>query len=82
MAQSPAHNSAIKPLQGVRVIDASSFLAGPFCATQLGEFGAEVIKIELPKVGDALRTFGTITESGDGLLSCRKAATRSQRPWT
>ena len=84
MAQRPATNSAIKPLQGVRVIDASSFLAGPFCATQLGEFGAEVIKIELPKVGDALRTFGTITNSGDGLLFLqesrnKKAATLDLR---
>jgi len=57
----------VKPLQGIRVIDVSSFLAGPFCATQLAEFGAEVIKIELPKVGDALRKFGTVTESGDSL---------------
>jgi crotonobetainyl-CoA:carnitine CoA-transferase CaiB-like acyl-CoA transferase len=71
-------------LQGIRVIDASSFLAGPFCATQLGEFGAEVIKIELPKVGDALRKFGTITKSGDGLLFLqesrnKKAATLDLR---
>jgi crotonobetainyl-CoA:carnitine CoA-transferase CaiB-like acyl-CoA transferase len=58
---------AVKPLQGIRVLDVSSFLAGPFCATQLGEFGAEVIKIELPKVGDALRKFGTVTECGESL---------------
>ncbi len=57
----------VTPMQGVRVIDVSSFLAGPFCSTQLAEFGAEVIKLELPKVGDALRKFGTITESGDSL---------------
>ena len=79
-----ATNSAIKPLQGMRVIDVSSFLAGPFCATQLGEFGAEVIKIELPKVGDALRKFGTITNSGDCLLFLqesrnKKAATLDLR---
>lgn len=57
----------VKPMQGVRVIDVSSFLAGPFCSTQLAEFGAEVIKLELPNVGDALRKFGTITECGDSL---------------
>ena len=34
---------------------------------QLAEFGAEVIKVELPGVGDALRRFGTITDSGDSL---------------
>jgi succinyl-CoA:(S)-malate CoA-transferase subunit B len=75
---------AVKPMQGIRVIDVSSFLAGPFCATQLAEFGAEVIKIELPKVGDALRKFGTITESGDSLpwlQECRnkKSATLDLR---
>jgi crotonobetainyl-CoA:carnitine CoA-transferase CaiB-like acyl-CoA transferase len=64
-APTPHHN--VKPLQGIRVIDVSSFLAGPFCATQLAEFGAEVIKIELPKVGDALRKFGTITKEGSSL---------------
>ena len=62
-----ADATAVKPLQGIRIIDVSSFLAGPFCSTQLAEFGAEVIKIELPKVGDALRKFGTITTSGNSL---------------
>jgi hypothetical protein len=57
----------VRVLDDILVIDTSSFLAGPFCTTQLAEFGAEVIKIELPKVGDALRKFGTITESGDSL---------------
>lgn len=68
----------IMPLDGVRVIDVSSFLAGPFCSTQLAEFGAEVIKLELPKVGDALRKFGTITECGDSLpwlSECRNKKT-------
>jgi succinyl-CoA:(S)-malate CoA-transferase subunit B len=60
-------NSTVKPLERIRVIDVSSFLAGPFCSTQLAEFGAEVIKIELPVVGDALRKFGTITPAGASL---------------
>ncbi|MBU1358978.1 MAG: CoA transferase [Gammaproteobacteria bacterium] len=58
---------ALQPLDDIRVLDVSSYLAGPFCSTQLAEFGAEVWKIELPKVGDALRRFGTITENGDSL---------------
>ena len=71
-------------MQGIRILDVSSFLAGPFCSTQLAEFGAEVIKIELPRVGDALRKFGTITESGDSLpwlQECRnkKSATLDLR---
>jgi succinyl-CoA:(S)-malate CoA-transferase subunit B len=59
--------SQVKPLDDIRVIDVSSFLAGPFCTTQLAEFGAEVVKAELPKVGDALRKFGTITACGESL---------------
>ena len=57
----------LQPLDDIRILDVSSFLAGPFCSTQLAEFGAEVWKVELPKVGDALRRFGTITENGDSL---------------
>jgi succinyl-CoA:(S)-malate CoA-transferase subunit B len=57
----------LQPLDDIKVIDVSSYIAGPFCSTQLAEFGAEVWKIELPKVGDALRRFGTITKNGDSL---------------
>ena len=57
----------IQLLDDIRILDVSSFLAGPFCSTQLAEFGAEVWKVELPKVGDALRRFGTITDNGDSL---------------
>jgi crotonobetainyl-CoA:carnitine CoA-transferase CaiB-like acyl-CoA transferase len=46
---------ARKPLEGLRVLDCATFIAGPFCATQLAEFGAEVIKVELPGSGDPAR---------------------------
>jgi crotonobetainyl-CoA:carnitine CoA-transferase CaiB-like acyl-CoA transferase len=46
------------PLAGLRVIDAATLAAGPLVATALGEFGAEVIKVEQPGVGDPLRTWG------------------------
>ena len=62
-----ATETNLQALDNIRVIDVSSFLAGPFCTTQLAEFGAEVLKVELPKVGDALRRFGTITDNGDSL---------------
>ena len=42
-------------LEGLKVIDAGSFIAGPVSTTILSDFGAEVIKIEPPKVGDSLR---------------------------
>jgi len=59
---------AVKPLQGLRVLDVAAFVAGPFAATQLAEFGAEVIKVEMPGAGDPLRKFGTITDCGDSLM--------------
>lgn len=46
------------PLAGLRVVDAATLAAGPMVATALGEFGAEVIKVEQPGVGDPLRTWG------------------------
>lgn len=42
-------------LTGIRVISAGQILAAPFCATLLGEFGAEVIKVEQPRIGDPNR---------------------------
>jgi crotonobetainyl-CoA:carnitine CoA-transferase CaiB-like acyl-CoA transferase len=55
-------------LAGLRVLDLGTFIAGPHCATILGEFGAEVIKVEPPKSGDSLRRLGTDTECGDTLV--------------
>jgi crotonobetainyl-CoA:carnitine CoA-transferase CaiB-like acyl-CoA transferase len=55
-------------LKGIRVLDLGTFIAGPHCATILGEFGAEVIKIEPPRTGDSLRRLGTNTECGDTLV--------------
>ncbi|MGI4798543.1 MAG: CaiB/BaiF CoA transferase family protein [Janthinobacterium lividum] len=57
--------TAPQPLSGVRVLDIATFLAGPFCGTIMGDFGADVIKIEHPTMGDPLRGFGTPTSAGD-----------------
>ncbi len=46
-----------KPLQGVKVIELGTLIAGPFCTRILAEFGAEVIKIEAPGDGDPLRSW-------------------------
>ncbi len=45
-------------LDGITVLDLATFVAAPFCATLLGEFGAEVIKVEQPGIGDDLRRLG------------------------
>ena len=55
------------PLQGYRVLDLATMIAAPFCAAILGEFGAEVIKVEMPGKGDPLRSFGTMTAAGSSL---------------
>ena len=46
------------PLEGLRILDLSRVLSGPFCTMNLGDLGAEVIKIEEPKKGDDARAFG------------------------
>ena len=51
-----------KPLSGVRVLDIACFIAAPYAATLMGEFGADVIKVEHPSGGDPLRQFGTKTD--------------------
>ena len=47
-----------RPLRHLKVLDLGTFIAAPFSATILAEFGAEVIKIEVPRQGDSLRTLG------------------------
>ncbi|HVU90723.1 MAG TPA: CaiB/BaiF CoA-transferase family protein [Jatrophihabitans sp.] len=54
------------PLDGIRVLELGSFIAGPFAGQLLADYGAEVIKIEQPGVGDAMRTWG-ITRDGKSL---------------
>jgi len=53
-------------LAGVTVLDLATYLAAPLCATFLGEFGAEVIKVEQPRVGDDLRRLGRSADGGGG----------------
>ncbi len=53
------------PLSGIRIVDLTRILAGPFCTMILADMGAEVIKVETPGVsGDPLRAQGVIREPG------------------
>ena len=54
------------PLAGIRVIDYSHFLAGPFVSRCLAALGAEVIKVERPKEGDAGRTHAYLVDGQSG----------------
>lgn len=67
------------PLEGVRVLDMASLAAGPLAATYLGEFGADVVKLEPPGVGDALRGWGAQRE-GVGVMW--KSVSRNKRSVT
>jgi len=53
------------PLEGIRVLELAQVVAGPFCGTLMAEFGAEVIKTEMPGKGDDLRRLGP-AEDGCG----------------
>lgn len=56
-----------QPLTGIRIIDLSQTLAGPFCSMLLADMGAEVIKIEIPNRGDGLRSWGPPFLGGEGV---------------
>ena len=55
------------PLIGLKVIELGNLVAGPFCTRILAEFGAEVIKIELPKEGDPIRNWRVLHKNGTSL---------------
>jgi crotonobetainyl-CoA:carnitine CoA-transferase CaiB-like acyl-CoA transferase len=64
------------PLQGLRVLEAATLAAGPMVGTALGEFGAEVIKVEPPGAGDPMRTWGN---RRDGIGLVWKSVSRNKR---
>jgi crotonobetainyl-CoA:carnitine CoA-transferase CaiB-like acyl-CoA transferase len=77
----------IRPLDGLRVLDISRALAGPFCTMMLGDLGADVIKVERPGRGDESRSWGppfvgAPNESYPGESTYYLAANRSKRSLT
>ena len=55
------------PLAGIRILELGQMIAGPFCGQLLGDFGAEVIKVERPGVGDVMREWGQVKPNGRSL---------------
>jgi len=64
------------PLEGVRVLDVSTILAGPFCCQILGDYGADVVKVEHPRLGDSMRGHGA---QKDGVSLWWKEVSRNKR---
>jgi crotonobetainyl-CoA:carnitine CoA-transferase CaiB-like acyl-CoA transferase len=64
------------PLEGLKVIDLSTILAGPLCCRILGDFGADVVKVEHPSDGDAMRGHGW---AKDGVSLWWKEISRNKR---
>lgn len=65
------------PLAGVRVIDLGTMFAGPFAASLMGDFGADVIKVELPKSGDSHRGMPPVVKGVPGTWSILSRNKRS-----
>ena len=73
----PPHSTG--PLSGVRVVDLSRVLAGPFCCQTLGDLGADVVKVERPDGGDDTRQWGPPFVGDDGPSAYYLSTNRNKR---
>src|SRR5436853_225117 len=71
--------SAGGPLAGVRVLDLTRALAGPYCTLMLGDMGADVIKVEMPGSGDETRGWGAPADFIEGESSYFMSVNRNKR---
>jgi formyl-CoA transferase/CoA:oxalate CoA-transferase len=70
----------MQPLENLRIVDLTEALAGPYCAMLLGDFGADVIKIERPGVGDQSRRWGARLPNHESAYFC--STNRNKRSLT
>jgi crotonobetainyl-CoA:carnitine CoA-transferase CaiB-like acyl-CoA transferase len=74
LQQSISYTGAMAPLDGLRVIDLTRVVAGPFCTMMLGDMGAEILKIEEPAHGDDSRAWAPFIEgSGSFFLALNRS---------
>ena len=65
------------PLDGVRVLDLSRLLPGPFCSLLLADFGADVLKVEDTGMGDYMRWSPPVLRGRRGRARARRCSSRS-----
>ena len=67
----------MNPLQGVKVLDLTSYFSGPFCTRTLGDLGAEIIKIENPPLGDSARFTMVLGDHSSAIYTSRNRGKKS-----
>ena len=70
------------PLDGIRVLDLTRALAGPYCTLMLGDMGADVVKVEMPGSGDETRGWGSPADFINGESTYFMSISRNKRSVT
>jgi crotonobetainyl-CoA:carnitine CoA-transferase CaiB-like acyl-CoA transferase len=70
------------PLDGIRVVDFTQALSGPYCTMLLADLGADVVKVEMPGRGDDSRHWGPRSSGTPRHTSWRSTATSEASSWT